>query len=407
MDVIPYLPKEQQAALLAGPALAPPPGVVANFDNPPNENAIAHATFVICLFFATFSFIVRMYARLAGIRSIKVEDAFTVIAYGTFIGYIYCCYRLLVEYGYFIHQWNLHLGDLIEIGFILEIGGILYSITLPLLKASILLEWTRLFVPRGTRNIFWWLCNTLVGVQLSFLVASVFALCFTCIPFRKTWDLTVPGTCIKKSELEITSAAIHFVSDVVILFLPQRVIWNLHMSLRKKVGVSFIFSLGVLACISAVLRLISTIEYSTAADVTYAVSPVVLWALAEMTCGFVVLGMPTAPKVLLELKFVSILKSSFRSWAGTTHETKKTGLSQASKSTNTLKSYQKIDDSGMPLRNLKNLESESTERLSDFGRRPENTIIRTTQVSTTEDYDYARQVQYDQHRLQHPWSAKK
>lgn len=61
----------------------------------------------------------------------------------------------------------------------------------------------------------------------------------------------------------------------------------------------------------------------------------------------------------------------------------------------------------MPLRNLKNLESESTERLSDFGRRPENTIIRTTQVSTTEDYDYARQVQYDQHRLQHPWSAKK
>lgn len=37
---------------------------------------------------------------------------------GTFIGYIYCCYRLLVEYGYFIHQWNLHLGDLIEIGFV-------------------------------------------------------------------------------------------------------------------------------------------------------------------------------------------------------------------------------------------------------------------------------------------------
>lgn len=37
---------------------------------------------------------------------------------GTFIGYIYCCYRLLVEYGYFIHQWNLHLGDLIEIGYV-------------------------------------------------------------------------------------------------------------------------------------------------------------------------------------------------------------------------------------------------------------------------------------------------
>lgn len=74
MDVIPYLPKEQQDALLAGPALATPPGVVANFDNPPNQNDIAHATFVICLFFATFSFLVRMYARLAGLREIKLED---------------------------------------------------------------------------------------------------------------------------------------------------------------------------------------------------------------------------------------------------------------------------------------------------------------------------------------------
>lgn len=71
-----------------------------------------------------------------------------------------------------------------------------------------------------------------------------------------------------------------------------------------------------------------------------------------------------------------------------------------------MKSYQKIDDMGMPLRNLKSVDSESTEHLSDFTRRPENTIIRTTQVSTTEDYDYARQVQYDQHRRQHPWSAK-
>jgi hypothetical protein len=74
MDVIPYLPKEQQALLLAGPALAAPDGVDANFDNPPNRNDIAHATFAICLFFATFSFLVRMYARVAGLRSIKLED---------------------------------------------------------------------------------------------------------------------------------------------------------------------------------------------------------------------------------------------------------------------------------------------------------------------------------------------
>ncbi|KAI1128974.1 hypothetical protein F5Y10DRAFT_264589 [Nemania abortiva] len=407
MDVIPYLPKEQQEALLAGPALAPPAGVVPNYDNPPNENAIAQATFVICLFFATFSFLVRMYARLAGLRSINVEDGFTFVAYGSYIGYIYCCYRLLVEYGYFIHQWDLHLGDLIEISYILQIGGILYSVTLPLLKASILLEWTRLFVPRGTRNIFWWLCVILTGIQLSFLVASVFALCFTCVPFRSIYDFTVAGRCIKKADLEITSAAIHFASDIVILILPQKVIWSLHMTLKKKLGVSFIFSLGVLACLSAILRLVSTIEYTSSADVTYKVSAVILWALAEMTCGFIVLGMPTAPKVLFETQLMSKIKSSFRSWSGTNQtESKNSGLSQTSKSSNTAKSYRKIDDKGMPLRNLKSLDSESTEHLRDVTIRPENSIVRTTQLSTTEDYDYERQVQYDQLQRQHPWRTK-
>ncbi|TGJ81387.1 hypothetical protein E0Z10_g7367 [Xylaria hypoxylon] len=408
MDIIPYLPKEQQEALLAGPALAPPDGIDANFDNPPNGNDIAHATFVICFVFATFSFFVRMYARLLGLRSVKVEDALTFVAYATYVGYIYCAYRLMIEYGYFIHQWDLHLGDLIEITYILQIGGILYSVTLPLLKASILLEWTRLFVPQGTRNVFWWLCMILVGIQLSFLVASVFALCFTCIPYQKIWDFTIPGKCIKKSELEITSATIHFASDVVILVLPQKVIWSLQMSLKKKLGVSFIFSLGVLACLSAVLRLVSTIEYSTTDDVTYAVSAVVLWALAEMTCGFIVLGMPTAPKVLLETRLISRIKASFKSRTGSNqNESNKTGLSQASKPSNTGNLYHKIEDRGVPLRNLKSLDSsESTERLRDFVNKPQNSIVRTTQLSTSEDYDYEHQVQYDQLQRQHPWRTK-
>jgi hypothetical protein len=129
---------------------------------------------------------------------------------------------------------------------ILQIGGVLYSVTLPLLKASILLEWTRLFVPLGTRNVFWWLCIGLVVIQLSFLVASVFALCFTCIPYQAIWDFTIKGKCIDKSALEITSATIHLGSDLVILALPQKVIWSLQMSWRKKLGVSVIFSLGIL-----------------------------------------------------------------------------------------------------------------------------------------------------------------
>ncbi|KAI1332328.1 hypothetical protein F5Y16DRAFT_357503 [Xylariaceae sp. FL0255] len=406
MDEIPYLPKAEQQEILASPALSPPSGVTPNFANPPNQDAVAEATFVICLFFATFSFIVRMYARVVGIRPVHVEDVLTFFAYGTFIGYIYCCYWLLHEYGYFIHQWDLLFSDIIQITYILQIGGVLYSVTLPLLKASILLEWTRLFVPKGTRNVFWWLCMVVVAIQLSFLVASVLALCFTCIPYRKIWDFTLAGTCIRKSDLEITSAAIHFASDIVILSIPQRVIWTLQMSFKKKLGVSLIFSLGVLACLSALLRLISTIQYSISADVTYTVSAVILWALAEMTCGFIVLGMPTAPKVLLDTHLGRKIKSSLKSLRSSSAKSSTNGQGMAtSKRTITTKLFRKADEPGTPLRMLKSTgTTDSMEQLrkKSIGN-PEHSILCTTSLSTSEDYDYEHQEQKAQLQRQHPW----
>ncbi|CAJ2512531.1 Uu.00g055460.m01.CDS01 [Anthostomella pinea] len=415
MDQFPYLPKETQQLLLAGPALAPPGNLTSNFDNPPNKNGVAHAALAVCLTLATFSFFIRMYARVIGLRKIKFEDILTFVAYGAYIGYIYCAYRVMVEYGYFIHQWDIRLARLIDFSYILLVGGVLYSIALPFLKAAILLEWTRIFVPVGTRNIFWWLCITLVAIQLSFCVASVFALCFTCIPIQKIWDFTLPGTCLVKSRVEITSAAIHLASDLVILSLPQKVIWELQMSVRQKLGVSVIFSLGVLACVSAAFRLTATIQYSNAADVTYTVASVILWALAEMTCGFIVIGMPTAPKIIYETGVVSKIRASLKSWTSRQSgsgksSTKLSGLSSqtSSKSPNPSKTYRKLDgnENATPLRSMKRSDTESTEHLKDLVRQHDRSIVRTTQLSTREDYEYGSEVEQDQFARQHPWRTK-
>ncbi|KAI1499233.1 hypothetical protein F5X99DRAFT_390707 [Biscogniauxia marginata] len=412
MDLIPYLPKEQQELILSGPALAPPTGTSSNFDNPPNNNGLAHGVFAVCLVFATFSFFVRIYVRAIRTRKLRIEDFFTIVAYGCYIGFIYCAYRLMVEYGYFIHQWDIRVRDLIEISYILHIGGVLYSITLPMLKSAILLEWARIFVPMGTRNAFWWICAALITIQLSLMVGSVLSLCLTCIPYEKIWDITVPGKCIEKSKVEITTAAVHLASDIVILSLPQKVIWNLQMSIKQKLGVSVIFSLGVLACVSAAFRLAVTVQYSTANDVIYSVSSVILWALAEMTCGFIVVGMPTAPKAFFETGIATRIKASLKSWTGKTNNTKSSSslsnFSYTPKSPNPSSLYQKLDENGVPLRSLKHSPpSESTEHLRECKQKPSAAIIRTTQVSTREDYDYDGEVGHEQFQRQHPWRAKK
>jgi len=115
-----------------------------------------------------------------------------------------------------------------------------------LLKSGILLEWARIFVPRGTRNSFWWICYITLALNILFYTASTFLDVFGCNPPRKLWIPTLPGKCLNTAIINIASASLNFCLDIIILVLPQRVIWGLHMSMTKKSGVAMLFAVGIL-----------------------------------------------------------------------------------------------------------------------------------------------------------------
>lgn len=120
---------------------------------------------------------------------------------------------------------------------------------LPLLKVGIMIEWCRMFLPHGlkTKNAFFWGCAVISFVQIGAAVATIIALNLQCIPHQAIWDFTIPGAkCFKLYYLQVSSATIQLASDVGMFLLPQRVIWTLKMSWRKRMGVSVIFGLGVL-----------------------------------------------------------------------------------------------------------------------------------------------------------------
>jgi hypothetical protein len=75
------LSSEQLTALLAAPALEPPPGVIANFDNPPNENALAWFVTTFCMIISTLCLFVRLYAKLWVLRKIRAEEVLMILAY--------------------------------------------------------------------------------------------------------------------------------------------------------------------------------------------------------------------------------------------------------------------------------------------------------------------------------------
>ena len=121
-----------------------------------------------------------------------------------------------------------------------------YTVAIPLIKTAIMVEWIRVFVPSSIRNWFWWVCVLVMVVQLGFGAAAVIAESFVCIPYEKIWYFWLPGKCFNQHHIEITSAAVQIFSDVAILILPQKTIWGLQMSWQKRLGISALFSLGLM-----------------------------------------------------------------------------------------------------------------------------------------------------------------
>lgn len=70
------LPQAEQDAILAGPALALPPGISEpRFDNPPNGDALAYTAVTLCLVLSTLAVFIRFYAKCIRVKKITVEES--------------------------------------------------------------------------------------------------------------------------------------------------------------------------------------------------------------------------------------------------------------------------------------------------------------------------------------------
>jgi hypothetical protein len=122
----------------------------------------------------------------------------------------------------------------------------MYGSIIFFIKASILLQYIRIF-SSGDRGIFFWSCHTLIWLNFVFYTASIFLEIFSCRPLAKALDpLITTDTCLSVMDLNIAAASINVASDFTIFLLPQPIIWGLHMTVKKRLGVSLIFAAALL-----------------------------------------------------------------------------------------------------------------------------------------------------------------
>jgi hypothetical protein len=111
-------------------------------------------------------------------------------------------------------------------------------------KAAIILFYHRLFVPAESPRtaifwpiwfIFWW--NLLYAVALVTVATE-------CV--GKADIVAHGGQCLDEYAVLICASVINVVSDLVILIIPVTAIWNLRMSMEKKIRLSALFAVGTL-----------------------------------------------------------------------------------------------------------------------------------------------------------------
>ncbi|KAI1384257.1 uncharacterized protein F4822DRAFT_64765 [Hypoxylon trugodes] len=284
------------------PGLPPPDGIESNFVNPPNRNAEAMAGIIICIILTSSAVLIRAYSRIFCMKMVRIQDILALLAFGTYLACVYILFWFKNLTGYYVHQWDVPAVNLPTFLHIIYLGMVLYELTMLNLKISILTEWIRLFVPHGTKNAFYWTCLAVLIVNVMYYMASIFSVSFSCNPRAQL--------CHKSSVVFICSGVINLISDVIILILPIKTIWNLQLSKKKKMSISVVFAIGFFCCVAAVVRLATAINAYISEDKTYTLSTVVLWVFTEATCAFLVFCIPTAPKAFKGSKLAKLLFGS-------------------------------------------------------------------------------------------------
>lgn len=86
---------------------------------------------------------------------------------------------------------------------------------------------------------------TLMGVCIAYAIAFIPVFMTNCRPLEASWNPAL-GHCKPVKRQEFASVSINMVIDLAIVLLPLPTIWTLQMRLKKKVFISFMFSLGFL-----------------------------------------------------------------------------------------------------------------------------------------------------------------
>ncbi|ERF70232.1 hypothetical protein EPUS_00420 [Endocarpon pusillum Z07020] len=238
---------------------------------------------------ASITVLLRFLSKRAN-RSIGLDDWVALVALVFSFG-LYITGILICTVGFAGFHMDILLPNQIE-KFLLfvYVDNIFYALTLPTIKFSILLMYSRIFRVKP----FQYVAAAVGLIVAGWMIGVVFAQIFTCTPVEGAWKITVARHCIDQIKFYYGNAIANLLTDVIILCLPLPLIWRLNMSTRKKRALSGVFLLGGFVCISSLLRIVSLRDIDNN-DITYTLVTTGVWTSTETPLAIVCACLPTLP----------------------------------------------------------------------------------------------------------------
>ncbi|KAF2662147.1 hypothetical protein K491DRAFT_585708, partial [Lophiostoma macrostomum CBS 122681] len=211
--------------------------------------------------------------------------------------------KYMVKWGAGVHQWQVTLGQLFNQLYWMNAAEVIYCPLSFLVKMAILLQYIRLFAPRRqVHRLMWYGAVSTIICCFVFYTMLTFWTLFYCQPRRMIWNkLTPGGKCHDHSPIVIAQGSFNMGSDIVILLLPTKSLWELQVPRGRKIVITLLFATGLVACVASVMRIVYTTKIEniyTSADVSHNGLFIGLWTEAEVALGFVVACSLCLPRLI-------------------------------------------------------------------------------------------------------------
>ncbi|KAF7892849.1 uncharacterized protein EAF02_000387 [Botrytis sinoallii] len=190
---------------------------------------------------------------------------------------------------------------------------------LGLVKLSLILFYRRVFTRNAAPRfniVTWFMIFIIIIWTLSFF----FSILFICGgDFSAYWTSTIveKAHCVDTDMLHNAFAISDVVTDFVIISLPVPMIFGLHLTVARKIGILAIFSLGALTIAASIVRMIvfiqaTAVNYDPHADFEFICTSGLYWSLIESSLGVIAACLP-AQYGLLNTPGVQSLVASVQS----------------------------------------------------------------------------------------------